>query len=238
MLAEADGFIARLPSGYDTVIGERGLTLSGGQRQRISLARALLPEPRVLLLDDATSAVDPRVEARINARLRTGDHEPGHAAGRAPALHARVGRPGGGAGRAVGRSPPAPSPSCAAPVPSSGACSSPKTDDAAADQRERLATPRCSTPPRPATPPRSPPVPAGARRSPGTAASPVPPRPRPELLARVAALPYADDEPDISDNLTHPPDPRFTLQRPAPTRSGTRSSPASPWSAWTPSPRC
>ncbi len=72
-LAEADAFIERLPSGYDTVIGERGLTLSGGQRQRIALARALLPQPRLLILDDATSAVDPRVEARINARLRAGD---------------------------------------------------------------------------------------------------------------------------------------------------------------------
>ena len=68
--AEADGFIRALPQGYDTVVGERGLTLSGGQRQRLALARALLVAPRLLVLDDATSAVDPRVEARINARLR------------------------------------------------------------------------------------------------------------------------------------------------------------------------
>ena len=68
--AEADGFITELPAGYDTVIGEQGLTLSGGQRQRVALARALLIDPRILVLDDATSAVDPRVEAEIHARLR------------------------------------------------------------------------------------------------------------------------------------------------------------------------
>ncbi len=69
-IAQADVFIEALPNGYDTLVGERGLTLSGGQRQRLSLARALLPQPRVLVLDDATSAIDPRVEARINATLR------------------------------------------------------------------------------------------------------------------------------------------------------------------------
>jgi ATP-binding cassette subfamily B protein len=68
--AEADGFISELPDGYDTVVGERGLTLSGGQRQRIALARALITEPRMMLLDDATSAVDPQVEAEILATLR------------------------------------------------------------------------------------------------------------------------------------------------------------------------
>jgi ABC-type multidrug transport system fused ATPase/permease subunit len=68
--AQAHDFITRLPDGYDTVIGERGLTLSGGQRQRVAIARALLAEPRILILDDATSSVDARTEAQIKAGLR------------------------------------------------------------------------------------------------------------------------------------------------------------------------
>ncbi len=68
--AEADDFIASLADGYDTVIGEQGLTLSGGQRQRVSLARALLTDPAILVLDDATSAIDARIEAQIHATLR------------------------------------------------------------------------------------------------------------------------------------------------------------------------
>jgi ATP-binding cassette, subfamily B, bacterial len=68
--AEADDFIAGLPDGYDTVIGEQGLTLSGGQRQRVALARALITDPSILVLDDATSAIDARIEAQIHATLR------------------------------------------------------------------------------------------------------------------------------------------------------------------------
>ena len=67
--AQADGFVAALPDGLDTRLGERGTSLSGGQRQRISLARALVRRPRLLILDDATSAVDPEVEQRILAAL-------------------------------------------------------------------------------------------------------------------------------------------------------------------------
>ena len=69
-VAQADAFITKLSAGYDTVVGERGVTLSGGQRQRVALARALLRRPRLLLLDDATSAVDPVVEEAILAGLR------------------------------------------------------------------------------------------------------------------------------------------------------------------------
>ena len=70
--AQADGLVAALPHGLDTRLGERGTSLSGGQRQRLSLARALVRRPRLLVMDDATSAVDPEVEARILAALRTG----------------------------------------------------------------------------------------------------------------------------------------------------------------------
>src|SRR3954470_16196872 len=69
-VARADGFIRELPDGYDTIVGERGLSLSGGQRQRIALARAVLMDPRVLLLDDATSAVDSSTEETIFSGLR------------------------------------------------------------------------------------------------------------------------------------------------------------------------
>ena len=69
-LAGADSFIAELPDGYDTVLGERGFSLSGGQRQRIALARAILADPRVLILDDATSSVDANKEHEIRDALR------------------------------------------------------------------------------------------------------------------------------------------------------------------------
>jgi ABC-type multidrug transport system fused ATPase/permease subunit len=71
--AAADEFVARLPEGLDTRVGERGASLSGGQRQRLALARAVVRRPRLLVLDDATSAVDPAVEQRILDALRATD---------------------------------------------------------------------------------------------------------------------------------------------------------------------
>jgi ABC-type multidrug transport system fused ATPase/permease subunit len=72
-LAQADRFVAELPAGLETAVGERGTSLSGGQRQRVTLARALAGRPRLLVLDDATSAVDPRVEGAILSSLRGGE---------------------------------------------------------------------------------------------------------------------------------------------------------------------
>ena len=69
-LAQADEFVQELPDGYDTIIGERGITLSGGQRQRLAIARALAVDPRILILDDATASVDATTEARIRVGLR------------------------------------------------------------------------------------------------------------------------------------------------------------------------
>ena len=69
--AQADDFIRQLPDGYDTVVGERGITLSGGQRQRVAIARALIIDPRILILDDSTSSVDTQTERQIQAALES-----------------------------------------------------------------------------------------------------------------------------------------------------------------------
>ena len=112
--AEAAGahrFVAALPDGYDTVVGERGVTLSGGQRQRLALARAVLTDPRVLVLDDATSAVDAATEEAIHATLRELMAGPDDDPHRPPALHPparrahRGARPRPGGGRGGPREP-------------------------------------------------------------------------------------------------------------------------------------
>ena len=69
-LAQAHEFIERLPQGYDTMLGERGASLSGGQRQRLAIARAIVTNPRVLILDDATAAVDPETEDLIRRGMK------------------------------------------------------------------------------------------------------------------------------------------------------------------------
>ncbi len=75
IMADANHFIKRMPDGYDTIVGERGVGLSGGQKQRISLARALLKDPSILILDDTTSAVDMETESYIQKQLKSINHE-------------------------------------------------------------------------------------------------------------------------------------------------------------------
>ncbi len=93
-IAQGDGFVAALPKALDTVVGERGTTLSGGQRQRLALARAVVRRPRLLVLDDATSSVDPSVEQRILAGLRDSGAAQHRRRRGLPPGHHRAGRRG------------------------------------------------------------------------------------------------------------------------------------------------
>ncbi|WP_344345458.1 ABC transporter ATP-binding protein [Kitasatospora putterlickiae] len=232
--AQADEFVRALPDGYDTKVGEQGLTLSGGQRQRIALARAILTDPRILLLDDATSAVDPQIEAEIHDALRSvmagrttlliahrrstlqlADRIAVLDRGRLldlgthEELEARCPRY-----RALitdpeaGRAPAAPEP--ANPADPAGSASPPnpanKQDPANAQDPANDQRPADPTETPAAAPPARPAMstPALARAA-RTAA--------PDLLAKVAALPPATDTPAIPRDEAERGDPDFSLRR-------------------------
>ena len=95
--AQAHELHRRLHDGYETVIGERGVTLSGGQRQRLAIARALLTDPRILILDDSTSAIDSATEDQIQQAIRRVARRPHHAADHPPPLPDPLGRQDPGA---------------------------------------------------------------------------------------------------------------------------------------------
>ena len=120
--AGAHEFITHLAEGYDTVVGERGYTLSGGQRQRIAIARTLLVNPPIMVLDDATSAIDVQVEQTIHAGLRSPDGGPDHPDHRPPALDHLAWPTGWSCSTSTRSWPTAPTPSCSPPRPSTPRC--------------------------------------------------------------------------------------------------------------------
>ncbi|MBO0850245.1 MAG: ABC transporter ATP-binding protein, partial [Pseudonocardia sp.] len=197
--AQVDEFVVELPDGYDTVVGERGLTLSGGQRQRIALARALLSNPRILLLDDATSAVDAATEAAIHATLRevTAQRTTILIAHRRSTLSLADRIVVLEAGRIVDVGTEAELAARGALLPVDG--------DGHTDGRRRSKAELWPDPPEDAD--------AGGRATPNVAGVAGSAPPTPELLAAVNALPRPVDQPVLNGAHPSAPDPNFTLWR-------------------------
>ncbi|MGW2251567.1 ABC transporter transmembrane domain-containing protein [Kitasatospora sp. NPDC001660] len=213
--AQADEFVRALPDGYDTKVGEQGLTLSGGQRQRIALARAILTDPRILLLDDATSAVDPQIEAEIHDALRS------VMTGRTTLLIAhrrstlqladRIAVLDRGRLLDIGTHEEleARCPQYRALITDPEAGRAPRRPEPGAAPEAELTAERSAEPatPDPSTPPaRTPDLPTPALAKAARTAEP-------DLLAKVAALPPATDTPAIPRAEAEAGDPDFTLRR-------------------------
>ncbi|GAA1894421.1 ABC transporter ATP-binding protein [Williamsia serinedens] len=220
--AAAHDFIAALPDGYDTVVGERGLTLSGGQRQRIALARAFFVDPPVLVLDDATSAVDATTEAAILAELR---ETPGRTlvliahrrSTLAPADRVVV----LDRGRVVESGPPADvaarSTLFRSLMADPGTATTPAADDVVVapvpnraalwPEDTEVRDPGTGDRVRPAAPPRA------GRRGGGGVSSALGSMPAtPALLEAVAELPPATEDPRVDEAEARAPDPAFSLR--------------------------
>ncbi|MGZ8179371.1 ABC transporter ATP-binding protein [Williamsia sp. SKLECPSW1] len=220
--AAAHDFITALPDGYDTVVGERGLTLSGGQRQRIALARAFFVDPPVLVLDDATSAVDATTEAAILAELR---HTPGRTlvliahrrSTLAPADRVVVldegrvvesGPPADVAARsALFRSLMSDPTAVAGPTPDDTTVAAVPARDTLWPDDTEVPDPATGDRVRPAAPPRA------GRRGGGGVSSALGSMPAtPALLEAVAQLPPAMEDPRVDEDEARAPDPGFSLR--------------------------
>jgi ATP-binding cassette subfamily B protein len=215
--AEAEEFITELPEGYDTVIGEQGLSLSGGQRQRIALARALITDPRILVLDDATSSIDPRMEAEIHATLHRVMQ------GRTTLLIAhrrstlqladRIAVLDGGRVLDVGSHEELMARCPRYRLLLAGPADDAGTADAAGEAALPAALPVPAAPARMAK--RGRPAAGGGRGSGGDSwdAMMASLPPSPALLAQLDALPPANDVPRIDQAQARAPEPRFTLRK-------------------------